>query len=70
MSSKSGSVLGLNPALRIALGLVILTACLLISADLILGVVPNEASASFTVHRRTSENLAIPIGAARGASRL
>jgi diguanylate cyclase (GGDEF)-like protein len=49
---------GLGPAARIAAGLVILTACLLISADLILGLVPDEAAASLAVRKRSSENLA------------
>jgi diguanylate cyclase (GGDEF)-like protein len=64
MSSKSTSALlrlNLGPAPRISLGLVILTACLLITADVILGLVPDEASAAFSVRKRSSENLAIQL---------
>src|SRR5689334_7987104 len=61
MASKSGSRLRLSPAARLALGLVILTACLLFSVDHILGVVPDQAAAGFTVHQRTGANLAIQL---------
>src|SRR3954466_4418898 len=60
MSSKSKSRkrLSMGPAPRIALGLVILTALLLMIADLVLGIVPDEASASLSVRKRSAENLA------------
>jgi len=61
VASKSRSRLRLSPAARLALGLVILTACLLFSADHILGVVPDQAAAGFTVHQRTGANLAIQL---------
>jgi diguanylate cyclase (GGDEF)-like protein len=64
MSSKSKSPrrrLSLGPAARIALGLVILTACLLITADMILGLVPDDASASLMVRKRSAENLAVQL---------
>ena len=62
MSAKSASALRrlhTNPAVRISLGLSILTACLLLTADLVLGLVPDDASAAFSVRKRSSENLAV-----------
>jgi diguanylate cyclase (GGDEF)-like protein len=51
----------MGPVPRIALGLVILTACLLITADLVLGLIPDDASAAFTVRKRSAENLAVQL---------
>ena len=66
MSAKSASALrrlgmGMGPAPRISLGLVILTACLLLTADLILGLVPDNAAVAFAVRKRSSENLAVQL---------
>jgi len=55
--------LGLGPVSRISLGLVSLTACLLLSADLILGVLPDEASVARQTRKKTSENLAVQLTA-------
>jgi diguanylate cyclase (GGDEF)-like protein len=64
MASKTKSAprrRGMGPAPRIALGLVILTACLLITADVVLGLIPDDASASFAVRKRSAENLAVQL---------
>jgi diguanylate cyclase (GGDEF)-like protein len=55
--------LRLGPVARISLGLVSLASCLLLIADLILGVLPDEASLARQVRKKSSENLAIQLAA-------
>jgi diguanylate cyclase (GGDEF)-like protein len=51
----------LGPVPRISLGLVSLTACLLLTADLILGLLPDEAASARQIRKRSSEGLAIQL---------
>jgi diguanylate cyclase (GGDEF)-like protein/PAS domain S-box-containing protein len=53
----------LGPVARISLGLVSLASCLLLTADLILGVLPDEASVSRQIRKKSSESLAIQLTA-------
>lgn len=55
--------LKLGPVARISLGLVSLASCLLLTADLILGVLPDEASVARQVRKKTSESLAVQLTA-------
>src|SRR5262249_4312319 len=57
------SKIKLGPVARISLGLVSLASCLLLTADLILGVLPDEASVSRQVRKKSSESLAIQLAA-------
>jgi hypothetical protein len=52
----------MGPAPRIALGLVILD-CVPASSqrDVVLGLIPDDASASFAVRKRSAENLAVQL---------
>ena len=49
----------LGPVARISLGLVSLASCLLLTADLILGVIPDEGSVARQIRKKSSESLAI-----------
>jgi diguanylate cyclase (GGDEF)-like protein/PAS domain S-box-containing protein len=53
----------LGPVARISLGLVSLASCLLLTADLILGVLPDEASVARQIRKKSSESLAIQLAA-------
>ena len=53
----------LGPVARISLGLVSLASCLLLTADLILGVLPDEASVTRQIRKKSSESLAIQLTA-------
>ena len=55
--------LKLGPVARISLGLVSLASCLLLTADLILGVLPDQASMAREVRKKTSEALAVQLTA-------
>jgi len=55
--------LKLGPVARIALGLVSLASCLLLTADLILGVLPDETSVARQVRKKTTESLAVQLTA-------
>jgi len=51
----------LGPVARISLGLVSLASCLLLTADLILGILPDETSMARQIRKKSSENLAIQL---------
>jgi diguanylate cyclase (GGDEF)-like protein len=53
----------LGPVARISLGLVSLASCLLLTADLILGVIPDEGSVARQIRKKSSESLAIQLAA-------
>ena len=53
----------LGPVSRISLGLVSLASCLLLIADLILGVMPDEASMARQIRKKSSESLAVQLTA-------
>jgi len=53
----------LGPVSRISLGLVSLASCLLLTADLILGILPDETSVARQIRKKSSENLAIQLTA-------
>jgi diguanylate cyclase (GGDEF)-like protein/PAS domain S-box-containing protein len=53
----------LGPVARISLGLVSLASCLLLTADLILGILPDEASVTRQIRKKSSEALAIQLTA-------
>jgi len=53
----------LGPVARISLGLVSLTSCLLLVADLILGVMPDEASVARQIRKKSAESLAVQLTA-------
>src|SRR5262245_33037227 len=53
----------LGPVSRISLGLVSLTSCLLLVADLILGVMPDEASVARQIRKKSAESLAVQLTA-------
>jgi diguanylate cyclase (GGDEF)-like protein/PAS domain S-box-containing protein len=53
----------LGPVARISLGLVSLASCLLLTADLILGVLPDEASVARQIRKKSTESLAIQLAA-------
>jgi len=53
----------LGPVARISLGLVSLASCLLLTADLILGVLPDDASVARQIRKKSSESLAIQLAA-------
>ena len=57
------SRLKIGPVARISLGLVSLASCLLLTADLILGILPDEASVTRQVRKKSSESLAIQLTA-------
>ena len=53
----------LGPVSRISLGLVSLASCLLLIADLILGVMPDESSMARQIRKKSSESLAVQLTA-------
>jgi diguanylate cyclase (GGDEF)-like protein len=53
----------LGPVSRISLGLVSLASCLLLVADLILGVLPDEASVARQIRKKSTESLAVQLTA-------
>jgi diguanylate cyclase (GGDEF)-like protein len=55
--------LKLGPVSRISLGLVSLASCLLLIADLVLGVMPDEASIARQIRKKSSESLAVQLTA-------
>jgi diguanylate cyclase (GGDEF)-like protein len=55
--------LKLGPVSRISLGLVSLASCLLLIADLVLGVMPDEASVARQIRKKSSESLAVQLTA-------
>ena len=55
--------LKLGPVSRISLGLVSLASCLLLLADLVLGVMPDEASIARQIRKKSSESLAVQLTA-------
>jgi diguanylate cyclase (GGDEF)-like protein/PAS domain S-box-containing protein len=55
--------LKLGPVARISLGLVSLAACLLLTADLIFGLMPDQTSVARQIRKRASESLAIQLTA-------
>jgi len=57
------SRLSLSPVTRVSLGLVSLACCLLLTADLILGMLPDEAVMARQVRKASSENLAVQLAA-------
>jgi diguanylate cyclase (GGDEF)-like protein len=53
----------LSPVARVSLGLVSLACCLLLTADLILGMLPDEAMIARQIRKNSSENLAVQLAA-------
>jgi diguanylate cyclase (GGDEF)-like protein len=53
----------LSPVARISLGLVSLACCLLLIADLVLGMLPDEASIARQIRKNSTENLAVQLAA-------
>jgi len=53
----------LGPVARISLGLVSLASCVLLTADLVLGVLPDEASVARQIRKKSSESLAVQLAA-------
>jgi diguanylate cyclase (GGDEF)-like protein len=56
-------LLRLGPVSRISLGLVSLAACLLLTADLLLGLLPDQADVARQVRKRATESLAVQLTA-------
>src|ERR1700675_88750 len=52
-----------GPVSRISLGLVSLASCLLLIVDLVLGVMPDEASVARQIRKKSSESLAVQLTA-------
>src|SRR5207344_2567327 len=63
MGLKLPAWLKLGPVSRISLGLVSLASCLLLLADLVLGVMPDEASIARQIRKKSSESLAVQLTA-------
>jgi diguanylate cyclase (GGDEF)-like protein len=57
------SRISLSPVARISLGLVSLACCLLLTADLILGMLPDEAAIARQIRKSSTENLAVQLAA-------
>ena len=57
------SRISLSPVARISLGLVSLACCLLLTADLILGMLPDEAAIARQIRKSSTENLAVKLAA-------
>jgi diguanylate cyclase (GGDEF)-like protein len=57
------SRLSLSPVARISLGLVSLACCLLLTADLILGMLPDEAAIAREIRKNSTESLAVQLAA-------
>jgi len=53
----------LSPVARVSLGLISLACCLLLTADLILGMLPDEAMIARQIRKNSSENLAVQLAA-------
>jgi diguanylate cyclase (GGDEF)-like protein len=53
----------LSPVARVSLGLVSLACCLLLTADLILGMLPDEAMIARQIRKNSSESLAVQLAA-------
>ena len=57
------SRISLSPVARISLGLVSLACCLLLTADLILGMLPDEATIARQIRKNSTESLAVQLAA-------
>lgn len=55
--------ISLSPVARVSLGLVSLACCLLLTADLILGMLPDEASTARAIRKHSTEALAVQLAA-------